>query len=180
MKNMKFIILTAMILIGAIGYIEKIFKFQMQRYYIIILFILFLILSLAHLKLLFDSDRKAAPRKLSSKQRAKLEKALKTIFKPMPLWFGVLMGDTEAEDYSNEIRMLFTKCGHPVPEERILHQIVSPKPRGIWLYISSEQDSAIAIATELQKAFNSAGLNLQGGIAKEEPGRIRLVVGEKQ
>lgn len=53
---MKYIILTAIIIIGAIGYIEKILKFQMPRRYIIILFLLFLLFSLAQLKLSVDSD----------------------------------------------------------------------------------------------------------------------------
>lgn len=226
---MKIFVLIAIILIGAIGYLEKILKFQLSRVSIIFLFSLFIIFSFAQIKVSFDNDKKinllksnigdsdnklaelrnktdaqdnkmvslrskleesnknlveikkkAAPRKITPEQRAKLATALKTIPTPMPLWFGVLVGDAEAEDYSRELRTLFAECGHPVPKERIGYQMTMPKPRGVWLYIASERDSAVAIAAELQHAFKAAGLNLQAGIQEgEPPRRIRLVVGEK-
>jgi hypothetical protein len=54
---MKIIVLIALIMIGAIGYIEKILKFQFPRRHIIFLFLLFLIFSATQLILSVDSDK---------------------------------------------------------------------------------------------------------------------------
>lgn len=53
---MKIIFLAALIIIGVIGYLEKILKFQLPRRYMIFLFLLFLLCSVAQLKLSSDSD----------------------------------------------------------------------------------------------------------------------------
>jgi hypothetical protein len=158
------------IIIGTIGYLEKILKFQIPRVLTIALLILFIVVSAIQLFISHNSatevtlmkteiershkemvsvkteleesknklseiKHKIAPRKLTSQQRDKIAAVLKTIPSPLPIWFGVIVGDAEAEDYSKEFRTLFAESGHAIPKERVLNQMITPKPRGLLLYI---------------------------------------------
>jgi hypothetical protein len=55
-QNWKLILLVGFIILGVLGYIEKIFNLHWPRKWLIVLLLIFLVISIGHIKLSVGSD----------------------------------------------------------------------------------------------------------------------------
>ncbi len=120
-KNWELIFLIGIIILGSIGYIEKISNFQWSRQWLIALLLLFLLISMGQVKLSLESNReielletkledsiielaelrkRTSPRALVKHQREKLIEELQPFEIRYPIIVACRFMDDESYNYA--------------------------------------------------------------------------------
>ncbi|MBI2486217.1 MAG: hypothetical protein HYW01_04510 [Deltaproteobacteria bacterium] len=201
-QNWKYIFLIGIIILGALGYIEKILNLHWSRKWLLVLLILFIIISVGQIKLSLDTDskinslqadfdesktelsklrEKTSSRRLKEDQRQALVKKLLTVQMRYPIVVVCRMMDVEACNYAKDLSAVFRQANWTVGEinRTFLDDIESD------VTIFKTNDEQEEVADRIASVFNSVGIECkpenirENSLSVNEPNTIYLVVGTK-
>ena len=171
-KNWELIFLIGIIILGSIGYIEKISNFQWSRQWLIVLLILFLLISVGQVKLSLESNReielletkledsrielaelrkRTSPRTLVKHQIEKLIEELDHFEMRYPIVVACRFMDNESYSYAEDLLLVFKEANWTVGgiDRSFLDDIESD------VIVATTNDEQEALANRLISLLNS-------------------------
>jgi len=202
-KNWELIFLIGIIILGSIGYIEKISNFQWSRQWLIVLLILFLLISVGQVKLSLESNReielletkledsrielaelrkRTSPRTLVKHQIEKLIEELDHFEMRYPIVVACRFMDNESYSYAEDLLLVFKEANWTVGgiNRSFLDDIESD------VIVATTNDEQEALANRLISLLNSVEVECKQQNIREnslsgiQPNALYLIVGAKQ
>jgi hypothetical protein len=202
-KNWELIFLIGIIILGSIGYIEKISNFQWSRQWLIALLLIFLLISVGQVKLSLDSNReielletkledsrtelaelikRTSPRTLAKHQREKLIEELEHFEMRYPIVVACRFMDNESYNYAEYLLLVFKEANWTVGKinRSFLDDIESD------IIVATTNDEQEAVANRVARVLNSVEVECKPQSIREnslsgiQPNTLYLIVGVKQ
>ena len=202
-KNWELVFLIGIIILGSIGYIEKISNFQWSRQWLIALLLLFLLISVGQVKLFLESNReielletkledsrtelaelrkRTSPRTLAKHQRDKLIEELEHFEMRYPIIVACRFMDNESYNYAEDLLLVFKETNWAVGKinRSFLDDIESD------VIVATTNDEQEAVANRVARLLNSVEVECKQQSIREnslsgiQPNALYLIVGAKQ
>jgi len=202
-KNRELVFLIVIIILGSIGYIEKISKFQWSRQWLIAFLLLFLLISVGQVKLSLESNReielletkledsktelaelknRTSPRTLAKHQREKLIEELEHFEIRYPIVVVCRFMDNESYNYAEDFSLVFKEANWTVG--KINQSFLDDIESDVILAITNVEQEAVA--NQVARVLNSVEIECKPQSIREnsvsgiEPNTLYLIVGAKQ
>ena len=202
-KNWELVFLIGIIILGSIGYIEKISNFQWSRQWLIALLLLFLLISVGQVKFSLESNReielleikledsrkelaelreRTSPRTLAKHQRERLIEELEHFEMRYPIIVACRFMDNESYNYAEDLLLVFKETNWAVGKinRSFLDDIESD------VIVATTNDEQEAVANRVARLLNSVEVECKQQSIREnslsgiQPNVLYLIVGAKQ
>jgi len=202
-RNRELVFLILIIILGSIGYIEKISKFQWSRQWRIAFLLHFLLISVGQVKLSIEGKReielletkledsrtelaelknKTSPRTLAKPQREKLIEELEHFEMRYPIVVACRFMDNESYNYAEDFSLVFKEANWTVGE--INQSFLDDIESDVTLAVTN--DGQEVVANRVARVLNSVEVDCklqsirENSLSGIQPNTLYLIVGAKQ